>query len=35
MGHGSVTTTEIYLHRDLTELAGSQDRLPQIAFEPA
>ena len=35
MGHVSVTTTEIYLHRDVTELAGSQDRLPQIAFEPA
>ena len=35
MGHASVTTTEIYLHRDLTELAGSQDRLPQFVFEPA
>jgi site-specific recombinase XerD len=35
MGHASVTTTEIYLHRDVTELAGSQDRLPQFAFEPA
>jgi integrase len=30
MGHASVTTTEIYLHRDVTELAGGQDRLPQI-----
>jgi integrase/recombinase XerD len=30
MGHASVTTTEIYLHRDVTELAGGQDRLPQV-----
>jgi integrase len=30
MGHVSVTTTEIYLHRDVTELAGSQDRLPPV-----
>jgi hypothetical protein len=30
MGPVSVTTTEFYLHRDVTELAGSQDRLPQI-----
>jgi site-specific recombinase XerD len=30
MGHASVTTTEIYLHRDVTELAGSQDRLPPV-----
>jgi site-specific recombinase XerC len=30
MGHSSVTTTEIYLHRDVTELAQSQDRLPQV-----
>jgi integrase len=31
MGHASVTTTEIYLHRDVTELAGSQDRIPELA----
>jgi integrase len=30
MGHVSVTTTEIYLHRDVTELAGSQDRVPEL-----
>jgi hypothetical protein len=30
MGHASVTTTEIYLHRDVTELAGSQDRIPEL-----
>ena len=30
MGHASVTTTEIYLHRDVTELASGQDRLPQV-----
>jgi integrase len=30
MGHSSVTTTEIYLHRDVTELAGSQDRVPEL-----
>jgi hypothetical protein len=30
MGHVSVTTTEIYLHRDVTELAGGQDRLPPV-----
>ena len=30
MGHASVTTTEIYLHRDVTDLAGGQDRLPQV-----
>jgi len=30
MGHASVTTTETYLHRDVTELAGSQDRLPPV-----
>jgi hypothetical protein len=35
MGHASVTTTEIYLHRDVTELEGSQDRLPQFDCEPA
>jgi integrase len=35
MGHASVTTTEIYLHRDVTELAGSQDRLPQFECETA
>jgi hypothetical protein len=28
--HASVSTTEIYLHRDVTELAGSQERLPQV-----
>src|SRR5205823_3358874 len=33
MGHASVTTTEIYLHRDVTELAGSQDRLPPSGTE--
>ena len=33
MGHASVTTTEIYLHRDVTELAGGQDRLPAV-WEP-
>jgi hypothetical protein len=25
----SVTATEIHLHRDVTELAGSQDRVPE------
>lgn len=30
MGHASVTTTEIYLHRDVTELAGDQDKVPGI-----
>jgi len=30
MRHASVTTTEIYLHRDVTELASGQDRLPQV-----
>jgi len=30
MGHASVTTTEIYLHRDVTELAGKQDRVPEL-----
>ena len=30
MGHASVTTTEIYLHRDVTELAGNQDRVPDL-----
>jgi integrase len=30
MGHSSVTTTEIYLHRDVTELASNQDRVPEI-----
>ncbi len=35
MGHASVTTTEIHLHRDVTELAGSQDRLPQLACDDA
>jgi integrase len=30
MGHVSVTTTEIYLHRDVTELASGQDRLPPV-----
>ena len=30
MGHASVTTTEIYLHRDVTELASGQDRLPPV-----
>jgi integrase len=30
MGHVSVTTTEINLHRDVTELAGSQDRAPEL-----
>src|SRR4029077_8237569 len=36
MGHASVTTTEIYLHRDVTELAGSQDRVPDLGptYEP-
>jgi site-specific recombinase XerD len=33
MGHASVTTTEIYLHRDVTELASGQDRLPPVAWE--
>jgi hypothetical protein len=28
--HALVTTTEIYLHRDVTELAGSQDRVPGL-----
>jgi integrase len=32
MGHSSVTTTEIYLHRDVTELASGQDRLPQVEW---
>lgn len=31
MGHSSVTTTEIYLHRDVTELAGDQDKVPSIS----
>src|SRR5262249_29588871 len=35
MGHASVTTTEIYLHRDVTELASGQDRLPQVAWDEA
>jgi hypothetical protein len=30
VGHSSVTTTEIYLHRDVTELASGQDRLPPV-----
>jgi site-specific recombinase XerC len=30
MGHASVTTTEICLHRDVTELAASQDRVPEL-----
>jgi integrase/recombinase XerD len=30
MGHASVTTTEIYLHRDVTELASNQDRVPEL-----
>jgi site-specific recombinase XerC len=30
MGRASVTTTEIYLHRDVTELASGQDRLPPV-----
>jgi hypothetical protein len=33
MGHSSVTTTEIYLHRDVTELASGQDRLPAIVWD--
>jgi site-specific recombinase XerC len=33
MGHASVTTTEIYLHRDVTELASRQDRLPPVGGE--
>jgi integrase len=33
MGHASVTTTEIYLHRDVTELASGQDRLPPVGGE--
>lgn len=30
MGHASVTTTELYLHRDVTELGDVQDRLPDV-----
>jgi hypothetical protein len=30
MRHSSVTTTEIYVHRDVTELASGQDRLPPV-----
>jgi site-specific recombinase XerC len=33
MGHTSVTTTEIYLHRDVTELASGQDRLPPVGWD--
>jgi site-specific recombinase XerC len=33
MGHSSVTTTEIYLHGDVTELASDQDRLPPVGGE--
>ena len=30
MGHASVTTTEIYLHHDVAELASKQDRVPEL-----
>lgn len=30
MGHASVTTTELYLHRDVTEITASQDTVPEI-----
>lgn len=30
LGHASVSTTEIYLHRDVTELRDVQDRLPDL-----
>ena len=30
MGHSSVTTTELYLHRDVAELASEQDRVPSL-----
>jgi integrase len=33
MGHVSVTTTEFYLHRDVTEPASGQDRLPPVGGE--
>jgi site-specific recombinase XerD len=33
MGHSSITTTEIYPHRDVTELASGQDRLPPVGWE--
>ena len=33
MGHSSVTTIEIYLHRDVTELASGQDRLPPVGWD--
>jgi integrase len=35
MGHASVTTTEIYLHRDVTELASKQDRVPELEVPDA
>lgn len=30
LGHASVITTEIYLHRDVSELRDVQDRLPEL-----
>jgi hypothetical protein len=30
-----VTKTETFAHRDVTELAGSQHRLPRFTFERA
>ena len=34
LGHANIATTQIYLHRDATEVAGGQDKVPDLPPPP-